>query len=189
MNNDEEEKIQNTLTALDEAINKGPWDKSNFLKVIGKNLRDIRDTFFAQVNQGREEEISHKDNARFKDHVEIFISLYASEGSTIASWERIIANLPRHVVSRPIYADENDVRSLIKSKENKINEAYLSVFIHPQDVLHLAPDKLLRDKFGKPLISLKDRSLNLDNILRFVHISGIYNYKKGRLQREAASEL
>ena len=44
-----EQQTDAILKALDDAIEHGPWDKSNFLRVIGKNLREIRDGFANQL--------------------------------------------------------------------------------------------------------------------------------------------
>jgi intracellular multiplication protein IcmQ len=171
------------LKALDDALDNGPWEESNFLRVIGKNLREIRDNLTAHMNKNavrNAEQIQAMKELR-AGQKEVFIALYSSEGNQVQSWERIIANLQRQMISRPIYAQEGDVLFLIKSKENKLNEAYVAIVVDEEDILTLSPDKTPRDKFGKPLLSLKDRSLNLDNISRFVHLSGTYQYTKGRL--------
>jgi intracellular multiplication protein IcmQ len=178
------------LEALDKAIETGPWNESNFLRVIGKNLQGIRDNFANLLNGGSDQQsgvetISPHQAALRATQKEIFIALYSSEGSNLQSWERILANLPRQLVSRPIYDEEEGVKYLIKSKENKTNEAYVVAYVSQVDILNIQSDKGPVDKFGKPLMTIKDRSLNLDNISRFVHISGIYLYKKGRLIKES----
>lgn len=174
------------LQALDKAITTGPWEESNFLRVIGKNLQEIRNNF-ANLLSGNQDvnqsDTTVQDNraAQRASQQEVFIALYASDGNNLQSWERILANLPRQLISRPVYTEELNVQNLIKSKENKVNEAYVAVYISQSDILTLPSDKIPCDKFGKPLLTLKDRSLNLDNISRFIHLSGTYNYQKGRL--------
>lgn len=115
---------------------------------------------------------------------EVYVSLYSSDGTNLQSWERIIANLPRQMISRPIYSDEEQVRALIKSKENKVNEGYVAIYINKTDIIPLSQDKTLYDRLGSPLLTLKDRSLNTENITRFIHTSGQYTYYKGRLTKE-----
>jgi intracellular multiplication protein IcmQ len=180
-----EKQTDDILKALDDAIDTGPWEESNFLRVIGKNLREIRENFQSLLNHAKTKANSNSNllnrAALRSGQQEIFIALYSSEGNNLQSWEKIIANLPRHMVSRPIYADEENVKFMIKSKENKLNEAYVSIFINQSDILMLAADKVPQDRFGKPLLVLKDRSLNLENVNRFVHFSGTYRYQKGRL--------
>lgn len=181
------------LKALDEAIETGPWEESNFLKVIGKNLREIREGFSNQINvSGREKSkiTSHLANriALRSGQQEIFVALYSSDGGNIQSWERILMNLPRQMISRPIYADEEDVKALIRTKENKLNEAYVSMYVSQSDILALSADKTPIDKLGKPLLTLKDKSLILDNINRFVHRAITYQYSQGRLIKNPVTE-
>ncbi len=180
------EQYDKILKALNKAIDEGPWDKSNFLRMVGKNLTSIRDSFLARVGAKSDEELraeSHLANkmALRGTQQEIFISLYSIDGTNIQSWERIIANLPRQTISRPIYIREEDLKEILKTKDNKNNEAYVSIYIEKEDILSLPPDKVLKDKLGTPLLSLKDRTLNLDNISRFVHVTGVYQFQKGRL--------
>ena len=180
-----ESQANEVIKAIDDAIEKGPWDESNFLRVIGKNLHSIRQNLVDKmISHSKNPQHSSQQNnalANQSQMMEVFIALYSSEGNQLQSWERIIQNLQRQMVSRPIYANEDSVKFLIKSKENKANEAYVSIFINKEDILTLSDEKTPRDKFGKPLLSLKDRSLNLANIHSFVHLSGSYSYVKGRL--------
>lgn len=189
---DVQEQIDILIKTLNEAIDNGPWEDSNFLRVVGKNLREIRDNFIRQVGLNPEEKLKSAVNALQRnlhnDQQLVFVSLYSSEGQNLQSWERIIANLQRQIISRPIYADEADIVNLMKSKEKKINEAYVAIFINQSDLLILPPDKTPLDKLGRPLITLKDKAINLDNIVRFVHFSGVYTYLKGRLIKNPATE-
>ncbi len=181
-----DEQNEAVLKALNDAIENGPWDKSNFLRIIGKNLIEIRDDFVKQLGARSQQQLkaeSHLANriALRSGQQEVYISLYSYDGSNIHSWERIVTNLPKQMISRPIYANEDDVKAIIKTKENKQNEAYVAIYINQSDILSLSPDKSLVDKLGKVLLSLKDKSLNLDNISRFIHVSGAYRYSNGRL--------
>lgn len=184
-----ESQANAVLRAIDEAIEQGPWEESNFLRVIGKNLRGIRQNLVDKMAQNTKNTLisSQQDNLLLKQNglQEVFVALYSSEGNQLQSWERILNNLQRQMVSRPIYAKEENIKSLIKSKENKLNEAYVSIFINKDDILTLSDEKTPHDKLGKPLLTLKDRSLNLDNIHYFVHLSGIYTYAKGRLVKKS----
>jgi intracellular multiplication protein IcmQ len=181
------------LKALDEAIAEGPWEDSNFLRVIGKNLREIRASFYSELNTDGKEKArvaSHLANrvALRSGQQEIFIALYSSNGNNLQTWEKILMNLPRQMISRPIYADEEDVKALIRTKVNKNNEAYVSMYISQNDILSLPVDKTSMDKLGKPLLTLKDKSLSLDNIHYFVHRTGTYHFHQGKLVKNSASE-
>ena len=176
------------LNALNDAIEKGPWEQSSFLKVIGKNLVEIRDDFLTQLGASTKAQLRAESNlanrlALRSGQQEVYISLYSADGNNLQTWERIVANLPRQMISRPIYAREDDIKSLLKTKENKKNEAYVAIFINQGDILPLAPDKASVDKLGTVLLALKDKTLNLDNISRFVHFTGTYHYVQGRLTK------
>jgi intracellular multiplication protein IcmQ len=174
------------LKALNDAIEKGPWEQSNFLKIIGKNLVEIRAGFLSQLGASSQAQLKAESNlanriALRSGQQEVYVSLYSADGSNMQSWEKIVTNLPRQMISRPIYADEEDVKAAIKIKENKQNEAYVAIYINQSDILALSTDRISVDKLGKMLLSLKDKTLNLDNISRFIHISGIYQFVNGRL--------
>jgi intracellular multiplication protein IcmQ len=149
-------------------------------------LRDIRDGLQNYIELRKQEQrnlssyVSNREKLR-ADQQEVYVSLYSTEGRLIQSWERIVNNLPRQIISRPIYENEEDIITAIKYKENKENEAYVSVYINTSDVLTIHEDKIPKDKLGKKLLVLKDKALELDNITRFVHLSGEYQYLHGRL--------
>lgn len=186
-----QEQCDAILKALDNAIELGPWDGSNLLRVIGKKLRGLRDNYASQVHSlgiGQSKMASHLANrvALRSGQQEIFIALYSFDGMNLLSWDRILMNLPKQMVSRPIYANEEDVKTFIKTKENKNNEAYVSMYVNQSDILVLPPEKTPVDKLGKPLLTLKDKALSLDNINRFEHITGTYQFSQGRLVKKIA---
>lgn len=184
-----ESQVRGILQSIENALEKGPWEESNFLRAIGKNIKDIRDNLAQEIEKtysssGSEASLKKEQQAqRTEFQKEVFIALYSSDGMHLQSWERILINLPRQTIARPIYDDEEAVRTFIKSKDNKFNEAYVALYIEEKDILKLSADKTSIDRFGKPLIALKDRAVNLENIRRFVHVSGTYSYSKGHLHK------
>lgn len=186
------EQAMAILKSLDETIDAGPWDKTNFLRVIGKNLRDIRADFVAFMEQsnlpsGHTEKEARRMALR-SGLQKIFIGLYTADGENLSAWERILANLPKHIISRPIYSEEKDIQASIKTKENKKNEGYVSIFIDQNDILEMAENKKPVDKLGKTLLSLKNHAIHIDNIHSFVHVSGVYHYENGRLIKQSEAE-
>lgn len=180
------QKIDAILNALDEVIDGNAWDESAFLRVIGKKLREVREEFVDKVNPSGEDAskiTSHLANriALRTGQQEIYVLLYLSDGGNLQSWERILANLPRQMISRPIYANEDNVKAAIRVKEKKVNEGYVSCYVSQTDILQMPADKAPIDKLGKPLLTLKDKSISLDNINYFVHSSGTYRFVHGRL--------
>lgn len=186
------QQTDDILKILDDLAALGGWESSAFLRVIARKLQIIRDDFSSRTASDCSEKsktTSYSANrvAIRSGQQEVFIALYSSDGANVQSWERIVINLPRQMISRPIYASEEDVIQAVRAKENKINEAYVSIYVNQTDVLSLG-DKTPVDKLGKSLLTLKDKSLNLTNINRFVHMSDVYSYAHGRLVKESHQE-
>jgi len=180
------QKAEALLRALDDALASGSWTETNFILIIGKKLRAIRDSLAEQVKQSQDDQASSaallsRRLAMQSTLKEVFIGLYSLEGVSLQAWERILANLRRQMVSRPVYEHEDDIQAIIKTKEKKINEAYVSIFVDEADILFVSADKAPIDKLGKPMLVLKDNAINLENINLFVHLSGTYRYIRGRL--------
>lgn len=180
------DRAKKTLQALDDALASGTWTETSFIIIVGKKLRVLRDDLAAKIDKfeagetGSQEYLAHRAHLT-ASHKLVYISLYSLEGANIASWERIIANLQRQIVSRPVYTNEEDAQNIIKTKEKKINEAYVSFYVSEVDVLELPADKIPLDKLGKPMLVLKDNAINLENIEYFFHLSGKYRYSRGQL--------
>lgn len=180
------QQVDEILKILDDLVKQTGWDSSMFLRLINKNLQTIRDDFLAKV-----ETVYHLKNTKTSSNLsnrvairsgqqEVYISLYSADGGNMQAWERIVLNLPRYMISRPIYALEEDVNQIIRHKENQINEAYVAVYVNQSDILSVG-DKTPYDKLGKALLTLKDQSFTLSNINRFVHTSGVYCIEHGEL--------
>lgn len=181
------QQAEEILESIDKTIKNGPWDKSNFLKAIGKNLQEIRDDFHHKIHAEAEtiKKQEHISQPTLKPgQIEIFVSLYSTNGSSLQTWERILMNLPKQIISRPIYADEEAIKTVIKSKENRLNEAYISLFISETSLLELPQDKISYDKLGQPLLTLKNNAIHIENINRFEHTSGTYLFVNSRLLRQ-----
>ena len=183
MNNNALSKQQTDaiIKIMDNLIVQPGWDAS----VISKKLQDIRDKFATQVDSESADKLLMASNlanrvALRSGQQEVFIALYSAEGEKIQTWERIVMNLPRQFTSRPIYAQEEDILAINRDKENKKNDAYVSFYINCDAILPLG-DKSPQDKRGKALLTLKAKSLTLENINRFVNFSGTYYYSQGRL--------
>ncbi len=182
------EQINSILATLDDALAQGPWGASTFLSLIGKKLQHIRDEFEQKQQEGglygHSSTLSASANERAERYAQmqkIFIALYASDGTNLNSWERVIANLPSQMISRPVYAKEEDIIAILRSKSNPVNEAYASFYVDPKYILEKLTEKITVDKLGKPLLALKDKAINLAHLDRFVHLSGTYQFVNGRL--------
>jgi intracellular multiplication protein IcmQ len=183
------EQADEILKILDDLIARAGWDASMFLRVINKSLQTMREDFANKV-----EAVYHFQKSNLSSNLanrvairsgqqEVYISLYSADGGNMQAWERIVLNLPKQIISRPIYASEEDVNQMIRHKDNRINEAYVCVCVSQTDILSIG-DKTPYDKLGKALLTLKDKAVVLSNIGRFVHSSGVYFLEHGRLIKQ-----
>tara|TARA_Y100000588_G_C14201516_1_gene902703 strand:- start:644 stop:1213 length:570 start_codon:yes stop_codon:yes gene_type:complete len=178
------EQIKNILDELNRAVDEGPWESSKFLNAIGNKLEQIRDEFAEHVTVTQQTHEAEENKAHRKvqeGQQEIYISLYSAQGSRIQNWVSIISNLPRQIISRPVYEREEDIKEAIRAKANKVNEGYVSIIVNQTDILPVKADRVPKDKLGRELLTLKDNAIYLENINRFEHTSGTYHFKSGRL--------
>lgn len=178
---------------LDKAVKEGPWENSTILRAIGKVLRQFHFRFKEDLG------ISNHNKPVIEDHIanriamrqgqiEVFISLYSSDGDNIKKWAKQLLSISRAIVTRPIYRSERDIRALIRSKTNKKNEAYVAVYIDATEIITPQADRMPTDKLGHELMILRDKAIKAENITRFIHLSGEYLYKDEQLVRQGDIE-
>lgn len=176
------------IRALDQMIADGNWEGGLFFQAAGKKLRALSAELKAELQLAEEEQPSATDIVDYVKQksglLEIYISVYCIEGRNIKKWEIVLANLPRQVVSRPVYKREKDIKETIHTKENPINDAYVVAYVTEMDILKPSfRDKALVDRFGHELLRLKDNALKPENITKLIHLTGEYVYRKGMLTK------
>lgn len=196
LSDDEIKTGRTLLKSINDALKSGPWERSLFLRAIGKKLREIRDRF--QANTGldagqTEGRVADAGNlarrvAARSGQVEVFISLYNASGSNIKSWEKQLQGLSGSIVTRPIFDREEHVRELIRSRINKKNEAYIVVFIAQTDILEPPGGVSPKDSLGHDLLVVREGAIQAKNITRFFHGSGRYVFKDNKLIRQGDLE-
>ncbi len=179
------------LEALNKLLKDSVWEKSLFLKASAKKIRGIRDTLKAHAELPEEEEnsgvLSNNLASRFAarlGQVEIFVSLYNADGNNFKKWEKSLLNISGQSSTRPVYINEKDIRELVRSKEKKKNEAYVSILINQDELVSPPEGKAPEDSMQHKLLILRDRALKVENIVRFVHQSGSYRFRNNHLIRQ-----
>lgn len=187
--NDDAKILADILKSLDHLIGNKLWENSLFFRAIRKRLEDARDHFKegleldTTVQTGK----TTRDSKFFsqEDMVEVYMALYISEGVSLRKWESLLNTLGSHAissVSRPVYKNEQDIQESIRTKEFKQNDAYVAVYVRKSDIA--APyGKPPVDRHGRELIVLKEGAVRPENITRFVHVSGMYDFIDGMLTR------
>ena len=129
---------------------------------------------------------SSEDLTTNQDSIEnrqlVYISVYSAEGKNLDTWQRVLLNLPKQYVSRPIYAKEEDAQYAARNKGLATNEGYVAIWVEKNDILSNS-DQLfdLKDKFNHSLITLKDRAIDIKNMDYFWVNSNQYILKNSRL--------
>ena len=173
------------LAALDELLANRTWDKTLFLRAIEMQLKQIRNDYADAINSYEAmASIDRKQNTFFiqkkgaEKTIDIYIHLYNLEGDSIHKWEKLISNLDKQIISRPVYRFENDVREVLRTKRGDLkNEAYAAVAINETQLIIGTNGQVQRDKLGHELVSVKDRWIDLNNFKYFIHKSGRYNLR------------
>jgi intracellular multiplication protein IcmQ len=174
------------LKALNEAIEKGPWEVTVFFQAMRNKLVEIRDRFKQDVNLEDIDETTNSGTlfdriAKRSGITEVYILLYNADGGNLAKWENILRTISNHTVSRPIYNHEKNARSALRAAATKQNEAYISVFVPEEDILPTQADRKSHDRYGHEILNLKEGAIKADNIHQFIHVSGRYDYDNNKL--------
>jgi intracellular multiplication protein IcmQ len=120
----------------------------------------------------------------------IFICLYKSFGDDIAQWEKTLASFSGHVLGRPIYATEEAAGKFISSKANREPEGYIELWIAKDMIIDMPPSRMLYDKFGSPLLTLKQGALSSNQIRYFTSGAGKrYRFTDNKLVFVAEKKL
>lgn len=177
---EEVELIQQTIK---ECLELPEWQRSNYLKLMHGRLEKIANDLQDSINHLT---ASNSDSIQteVRDHSDeqlVFISLYSAFGKSIEAWERVVMNLPKQYVSRSVYLNEKDAQYAARYKGLLQNEAYISIWVKKANVINTG---ILKDKFSRLLITLKDRAVILENIEYFWNASVRYKWQKNHLIRD-----
>jgi Dot/Icm secretion system protein IcmQ len=166
---------------LDDLLTTGNWNVSLFLQNASKKLRLIRDEtqkLISKSNRSAQKEIEAEIASG--DKVKVYVSLYQVEGGSLANWQQTLRSLTDHNVSRPTYLNEQHVKELIRSKAFSDRHGYVVVQIKKSDIYQLEHNPV--DTFGHEMLILKEDSINMENILEFIHANKKrYSFKDGKL--------
>lgn len=187
---------QQIIENLDVLIENKNWENSLALKVVQSRIVTYRDslqqeieTYTEQVTQdaelGTNTEVALPDG-----QVAVFICLYKSFGDDVVQWEKALAHFSGHVLGRPIYATEAAAGKFINSKENREPEGYIELWVAKDMIIDLPASRALFDKFGNPLLTLKQGVLSAAQIQYFTSGTGKrYQFKDNKLIFVAEKKL
>jgi len=191
---DEQEKIfkeylQKFHDTYREMLSNEHWEDSPFMKVLHAKLSKVIAEFdeiigvssSEKIEQVVDDSLEREANYLSQDMRLVYIYLYTSEGKTLAAWERVISNISKQYVSRPIYLVEDDVQGSAQFSPILINAGYIAVWVKSSAIIVEDEAHQIKDKFGKRLITLKDRSVDIKNIEFFWNNYMLYQWKESGL--------
>lgn len=176
------------INAVDHVVAGGDWNSSLFLKNTIKPLIAIKAEAEAELNSLEEKagqkSITIKPPAA--DEIDVYISLFQSDGYNINKWAMQLRSLDRYTIGRPVYQGEAEIQKRIRLRSAASgNEAYVIVTIKKADIQ--ASDPLaapLKDQFEHPLILLKETAVRNGRIIGFVHQGTRYHFVDGQLIKQ-----
>jgi len=168
----EDKKASAELVAiLDNLLSSDDWETSLLLRATKKHLTALKDEakqIATKLNGNAELKVRQEVNATLKEgHLKIYISLYQAKGSSIKVWHKMLKSLANYSMSRPVYANEEHVREVIRSKPDMQRHAYAIVAIANDNIINLGKKPV--DSFNHELLMLKEGTVQLQNIIEFVH--------------------
>jgi Dot/Icm secretion system protein IcmQ len=165
------------LAAIDQAIEKGDWIGSHFLMNILKQLQDLRTYVLHELSEepsaapGSNHNLPQKqlDLAEEKEgYVRVYVSLYQSESDSLDRWFSTIKMLTGYGVSRPVYATEEEIQHVMRERRSP-HDAYVSLWVKKTDIIPSYSGSPVKDRWGYTLLTLKEGSIQLQNIILFMH--------------------
>lgn len=171
------EQAKTIQDALHRLVNSTHFSNSSFLKLIHQQIKllsDEFDTTMQEVYFSKVEKTEHMQKNNTGKEL-VYISIYCSDGQNLSAWQRVIENLAKQYISRPIYLHEPDVQQAVKGKLQLMNEGYVAIYVDSK-AIQTTDDPLLtmKDKWGHSLLSLKDKAIDLKNFEFFWHNSKQY---------------
>jgi intracellular multiplication protein IcmQ len=179
---------------IDGLLGKHDWKRSKLLIAYAKELQSLKDQSLlfhknllqeiAQDTQMSEQLASGITSSIVvgdQNAQKIYVNMYQSTGSRLEIWERLIVGINMSSFGRPIYAQEDQVKQLIASKENLANEGYVIVLVNNEDIIK---GQTTTDSLGNKMLYIKQGQIKSQNVLGFVHANSVYyQFQEKRLVR------
>ncbi len=181
--NSDEALAQELLKALDDFLSAGDWDATLFLKANKKKLEALRGQVESLLNEvsakkAGDTQIKREPPPGYK---RVYVSLFQAEANNMLKWQSTIKGLEKYSVSRPVYWEEAHVQAWIRNKADPAREGYVIAFVKETDIVKPYQGKVVADRFGHELVTLRERAIELANIVEFVHNEKRYRYSQGEL--------
>lgn len=174
-------KLMEILQSLMET---GDWSASLFLRAAQKKIQVLYEEASILSTQLEDKARSSRDQQQKiriqQGYTNVYVSIYQSDPYNLARWENTLKSIKEYSINRPIYGSEAHIEEAIRSK-GSINEGYVIIYVKEVDIIEPYPGKIIEDRWGHELLTLRDNSLKPANILEFVHQGQRYDFIDGKL--------
>lgn len=182
-----QEARERLVNALDKAINEGQWEGSLFFRNILKRLHEIREYVVAELSDPEQDAGANAGVAdtiakQEQGYQKVYIAIYQAQGDRLSGWTNAVSKLSDYYISRPAYQIEDHVREMVNAKRSR-NDAYVAIWVHQEDIL--TTNKTL-DRWGHELLTLREGSVKVENIIEFVHDNYKYSLVGNKLVLNSA---
>lgn len=139
-------------------------DKFRFVKEQLAQLLEELESQFKST-----EVIIEKPKETAADEITIYIYLFNVHGMNVRSWINMLSQkqFNEYVFNRPIYTDKKSIETLIRSKANKVQHAYLTLALKNEHLIK--SDNAPLDSLGNSLAKVKEGSLRFENFISLTH--------------------
>ncbi len=176
---------ESIVASADRVLSAGDWDTSLFLKTIVKPIKEMKHDAEHFLRSSRAEVGDTADLVIPEHQVMLYVSLFQTRGDDLQLWEKQVRSLNRYIVGRPIYSSEDNVKKVIRLKQNSSNEAYVVLLVDKRFVQKPNAFEVERkDRYGNSLETLKPGVLKSENIIKLVHDGVSYRFVGGRLVQD-----
>jgi intracellular multiplication protein IcmQ len=183
MNLQEQVKLKNELlTLFDKALADGNWEASLYFRTVGKRLRELRQCIIDEIDtedKSKASRVSRSLAQPKEGYIKVYVSIYQADGANIDRWRSTVKSLADYSINRPIYRAQEHIEAILRAKTDIKREAYVIVHVKENSIIQQYPGRAMTDRFGNELITLKEGSVKLENIIEFVHEGKRYSIDHG----------
>lgn len=172
------------VVLLDELLEKDYWQDSLFLQAAEQEIRGLRAKIVADSQLmallGESQLVKQPVKSVSANLLQVYVALYQSDGNNFTKWAQMLSAISSLSISRPIYRYERDIKSCMRGMEKKLNHAYAIVSVKSEDILSDAGNPP-KDRNSYELLMIKERAIQANNIISFLHLTGRYTFENGTL--------
>jgi hypothetical protein len=174
MSTDEKEQQKKLVDLIRDTVERDfalrkKYDIVYKFRFVRDRLNSLLEQLETHVETVRTSEEKNAPPAKTDDEIFAFVYLYNSQGLTLQTWINMLTPklFYEYSVNRPIYLDKYHIESLIKSKANRVQHAFLTVAIKQNDLIN--NENAPKDAMGNAVVKVREGSLKFERFIAMTH--------------------